>query len=76
MDEGTNRALHAALPSKQFYDKGREALASGRECGPAAQRRLRVVKARAETISLKEEVERMEERLRVGRLMQACRQEG
>ena len=58
------------------FPAGREALASGRECGPAAQRRLRVVKARAETISLKEEVERMEERLRVGRLMQACRQEG
>ncbi len=51
------------------FPAGSERVAPPTATGPQAQRRLSVIKARAKTIALKEEVQRMEERLRVTRFI-------
>ena len=53
------------------FPAGDRKLPSERVTGPASKRRLQVIRARARTIALKEEVDRMEEKLRVSRLMAA-----
>ncbi|QDZ24257.1 hypothetical protein HOP50_12g67930 [Chloropicon primus] len=53
------------------FPAGRGDLPSYATTGRASERRLQVIRARAKTISLKEEVDQMEERLRVSRLMSA-----
>lgn len=60
---------HVRLVEVLPVPAGDEALAPREVTGPRQERRLSVIRARANTIALKEEVQRMEEKLRVTRLI-------
>ena len=52
------------------FPEGTEDLASHASTGKASERRLHVIRARARTMALKEDVQRMEEKLRVSKFIQ------